>query len=156
MDFDSKETIKKLALTVFTRLRSIENGEESDLQSVVDEAIDFSVKNSIPAEVLLEGFNIYLSNNIFSAAYIYADAAAGMATGKIKSIAHCNAGVASYRMGLTDEAEKQYELALASDPSDAMTHSNHGILLEEIGQNEGTGEPVRLWVQCPHNFGDCV
>ena len=104
------EAIEKLALIVFTRLRSIKNREESDLQSVVDEAIDFSVKNSIPAEVLLEGFNIYLSNNIFSAAYIYADAAAGMATGKIKSIAHCNAGVASYRMGLTDEAEKQYEL----------------------------------------------
>ena len=47
------EAIKKLALIVFTRLRFIKNGEESDLQSVVDEAIDFSVKNSIPAEVLL-------------------------------------------------------------------------------------------------------
>ena len=52
------EAIKKLALIVFTRLRSIKNREESDLQS----------------------------------------------------IAHCNAGVASHRMGLTDEAEKQYEL----------------------------------------------
>lgn len=144
MDFDSNEAIKKLALIVFARLRSIKNGEELDLQSVVDEAIDFSVKNSIPAEVLLAGFNIYLSNNIFSAAYIYADAAACMATGKIKSIAHCNAGVASYRMGLTDEAEKQYELALASDPNDAMTHSNYGILLEEIGRNEEAEEHFKI------------
>jgi tetratricopeptide (TPR) repeat protein len=144
MDFDNNDTIEKLAQTVFTRLRSIENGEESDLQSVVDETIDFSVKNSIPPEVLLEGFNIYLSNNIFSAAFIYANAAAGMSTGKIKSIAHCNAGVASYRMGLTDEAEKQYELALASDPDDAMTHSNYGLLLEEIGRNEKAEEHFRL------------
>ncbi|MCD4816352.1 MAG: tetratricopeptide repeat protein [Methanosarcinales archaeon] len=144
MDFDSSGTIKKLALIVFTRLRSIKNGDESDLQSVVNETIEFSVNNSIPPEVLLEGFNIYLSNNIFSAAFIYADAAAGMSTGKIKSIAHCNAGVASYRMGLTDEAEKQYELALVSDPDDAMTHSNYGILLEEIGRNEDAEEHFRL------------
>ncbi len=144
MDFDSNETIEKLAQTVIARLRSIENGEESDLQSVVDEVIDFSVKNSIPAEVLLEGFNTYLSNNIFSAAFIYAATAAGMSTGKIKSIAHCNAGVASYRMGLTDEAEKQYELALATDPDDAMTHSDYGILLEEIGRSEEAEEHFQI------------
>ena len=144
MDLDSNDTIEKLALTVFTRLRSIENDDGGNLQSVVDEAIDFSVKNSIPAEVLLEGFNTYLSNNIFSAAFIYADAAAGMSTGKIKSIAHCNAGVASYHMGLTDEAEKQYELALATDPDDTMTHFDYGILLEEIGRNEEAEEHFQI------------
>ena len=144
MDFDNNDTIEKLALAVFTRLRSIQNGEESDLQSLVDEAIDFSVKNSIPSEVFLEGFNIYFSNNIFSAAFIYANAAAGMSTGKIKFIAHCNAGVAAYRMGLADEAEKKYELALASDPDDAISHSNYGVLLEEIKRNEDDEEYFRL------------
>ncbi|NOR48372.1 MAG: hypothetical protein GQ533_10080 [Methanosarcinaceae archaeon] len=144
MDFNDNGTIEKLARTVFTRLRSIENSEEPDLQSVVDEAIDISVKNSIPAEVLLGGFNTYFSNNIFSVAFIYAATAAGISTGKIKSISHCNAGVASYQMGLIDEAEKQYELALATDPDDAMTHSDYGILLEKIGRNEEAEEHFQI------------
>ena len=143
MDLNN-EKIKKLAITVFSRLKSIEKDGESDLQSVVDKTIDFSIKNSIPAEVLLEGFNTYFKNNVFSAAFVYAAAAAGITTGKIKSLAYSNAGVALYRMGLRDEAAKQYELALVYDPYDATTNFNYGILLEEMGRNKEAKEHFRI------------
>jgi tetratricopeptide (TPR) repeat protein len=144
MDLNNNEKIKTLAIYVFSRLKSIEKGEESDLYSVVGKTIDFSIKNSIPAEVLLEGFNTYFKNDVFSAAFVYAATAAGIATGKIKSIACCNAGVALYRMGLRDEAARQYELALIFDPYDVTTNLNYGILLEEMGRNKEAKEHFRI------------
>jgi len=144
MDLDTNEKIKQLAMTVFSQLKSIEKGGESDIQSVVDKTIDFSIKNSISAEFLLEGFNIYLKNDVFSAAFVYAAAAAGIATGKIRSIAYCNAGVALHRMGLRDEAAKQYDLALVLEPYDASTNFNYGVLLEEMGRNKEAKEHFRI------------
>jgi len=50
-----------------------------------------------------------------------------------------------------EEAENQYKLALEADPNDAATHSNYGILLDDLGRMEEAENQYKLALEADPN-----
>ncbi|MDD4498170.1 MAG: tetratricopeptide repeat protein, partial [Methanosarcinaceae archaeon] len=131
--------IKELIETVVEHL----NSEEGSLNDAVSLAINFSTTNSIPSDILLTLCNSYGSNGAYEPAYVFAKAAASLATGNMKAVAHYGAGIASYLLGLITEAEEQYKKALEIDPKHLNTHSNYGNLLKQMGRQKEAEEQYK-------------
>ena len=125
--------------------------EEGNLNKAVDLAINFSTKNSISSDQLLELSTYCGSEEAYELAYIFAKTAASLSTGPEKAAAHYNAGTASYFLNLPIEAEEQYKLALESDPKHVNTHSNYGLLLSDTDRLDEAEEQYKLSVESDPN-----
>ena len=125
--------------------------EEGNLTGALDLAVNFSTKNSIPSDFLLELSNSFMSKKSYELAYVFAKTAASSLTGSEKAVALFNAGNASYFLNLLMEAEEQYKLALEADPNDAITHSNYGILLSEMGKLKEAEKQYNLALEADPN-----
>jgi tetratricopeptide (TPR) repeat protein len=132
--------IEELLKTVDEFLQS----EKGNLNSAVDLAINFSTKNSISSDQLLNLSTFCGSKGAHELAYILAKAAASSSTGLAKAAAHHNAGTASYFLNLLLEAEEQYKLVLEADPKNVNTHYNYGNLLKQMGRREEAEEQYKL------------
>ncbi|WP_054865190.1 tetratricopeptide repeat protein [Methanosarcina barkeri] len=137
MDNDMIEELRKI---VVESLQS----EEGNLNKAVDLAINFSTKNLISFDQLLDLSTLCGSEGSYELVYIFAKTAASLSTGPEKAVAHYNAGTASYFLNLPMEAEEQYKLALEADPNDASTHSNYGILLKQMGSFRDAEKQYKL------------
>jgi tetratricopeptide (TPR) repeat protein len=56
------------------------------------------------------------------------------------------------KIRLMEEAEEQYKLTLASDPKDVSTHSNYGILLDELDRNKEAEEQFKLAIKIDSKY----
>ena len=135
-----KEKVDKIVAAVMEQLQS----DEDNLNAAVNIAIDFSEKNSIAPEILIELSSTFGSNNAYAPAYVFAKAVANLSEGKIKVDACSNAGAAAYSLGRNEEAEEQYKIALSLNPNDVNTHSNYGLLLKEMGRNDEAEEQYKM------------
>jgi len=131
--------IEELLKTVDEFLQS----EKGNLSSAVHLATEFSTKNSISPDSLLELCYSCLLNER-DLAYIFAKTCASLSTGDIKVNSHCIAGVTSDLMGYWREAEEQYKLALEIDPRHVNTHSYYGTLLIKMRRYEEAETEYKL------------
>ncbi|AKB48215.1 hypothetical protein MSKOL_2438 [Methanosarcina sp. Kolksee] len=141
------DVVEELRKIVVESLQS----EEGNLNKAVDLAINFSTKNSISSDQLLELSTYCGSEEAYELAYIFAKTAASLSTGPEKAAAHYNAGTASYFLNLPIEAEEQYKLALESDPKHVNTHSNYGLLLSDTDRLDEAEEQYKLSVESDPN-----
>ncbi|AKJ37666.1 tetratricopeptide repeat protein [Methanosarcina barkeri] len=137
MDNDVIEELREIVL------ESLQS-EEGNLNKAVDLAINFSRKNSISFDQLLDLSTLCESEGSYELVYIFAKTAASLSTGPEKAVAYYNAGTASYFLNLPLEAEEQYKLALDLDPNDESTHYNYGNLLKQIGRLDEAEEQYKL------------
>ena len=134
------EQAKKLLDIASKHLRH----NKEDYDGAVDLVSEFSKKNSIHPDYLLEQCYLCGSAGLYNLAYILAKTSARLSSGDAKAIAHYNAGVAAAFMGRLEEAEAQYTLALEIDPINPTTHYNYGNLLKQMGRPEETEEQYLL------------
>lgn len=134
------DVVEELRKVVIEFLQS----EDGNLNKTVDLAINFSTKNSISFDQLLDLSTLCGSEGSYELVYIFAKTAASLSTGSAKAVAHYKAGTASYFLNLPMEAEEQYKLALESDPKHVNTHLNYGNLLKQMGLREEAEEQYKL------------
>ena len=125
-----EEKIKKeLINSVIKHLKS----KTGNFESAVNLTISFLKENSISPDLLIELSCSCGLKKSYSLAYVFAKTCAILSIDNMKkSNAHYNAGVASYLMGYTKEAEQQYLLALEAYPKRMSIHLNYGNLLQEM------------------------
>lgn len=135
--------IEELLKTVDEFLQS----EKGNLNSAVDLAINFSTKNSISPDSLLELCYSCLSNET-DLAYIFAKTCAILSTENTKkATVYFISGAISFITGRLEEAEEQYKLVLKADPKHVNTHLNYGILLSDIGRREEAEEQFKVAIE---------
>ena len=103
MDNDMVEELRKI---VVESLQS----EDGNLNKAVDLAINFSTKNSISFDQLLDLITLCGSEGSYELVYIFAKTAASLSTGPSKAVAHYNAGTASYFLNLPVEQKNSISL----------------------------------------------
>ncbi len=149
MIVEEKETksleITELIECVLHAMRSTKGN--GNIENVINLATNFSIKKSISPNHLFRISASYESNKSYDLAYIFARSAANISTGNLKATAHYNAGTFSVLMGHKDEAERQYKLALASDPNITGAHINYGVILREMGKREEAEEQFKLAIK---------
>ncbi|AKB37706.1 hypothetical protein MSSAC_3116 [Methanosarcina siciliae C2J] len=123
-----------------------------NFESAVNLTINFLIENSISPDFLIELSCSCGLKKAYSLAYVFAKACALSSTGNIKkSYAHHNAGIASYLMGYTKEAEQEYLLALEAYPKRMSTHLNYGNLLQEMERYEEAEQEYLLALETNTN-----
>ena len=88
----------------------------------------------LTSEFLLSSSSHFGSVGSYEFAYVFAKASSKTEDKQIAANSYYNSGLALQYMGRLDEAEHEYQSALAIDPKHLNTHSNYGILLKELGR----------------------
>jgi len=123
--------------------------EGGDLEACVGEAIASAKDLGISPQRLLDGSKIQLDGKHYKQAYVLALAAAGVLDEKAP--AYNNAGAASHHLNDLETAEKQYRLAIESDPKLAGPHSNLGNLLKDLQRMDEAEKQYRLAIESDPN-----
>ncbi|WP_440945023.1 tetratricopeptide repeat protein [Methanosarcina sp. T3] len=127
MDLDM---INKLIFGVVELVR--ENEDETG--AGIEFAIQFSRKNGISPDFLLNIAKICDSKEMFREEYVFMKACALMGEGEQQIEAYFLSGVLAYFMGRKETALREFDEALKLDPGHVNSLCNQGIVLAELGR----------------------
>lgn len=132
--------VDKLVSTVIEKV----GPDKAELNSAIDIVLDFTDKNSLSPQILLELATVCERKGMYREEYVFAKACSLQASGKLQNDARFITGVMAYLLGFLEESESEYRQLLTENPEHIAARCNYGSLLIDLERfEEAEGQYVQ-------------